>query len=129
MEQVFFESGGIKVTNSRFMVSGQTYVMNNVTSVQQTMDQPKTSGPILAMIFGGFIALGGLVSIKESGPGGLLLGLVIAGMGFYILRNRKAIYHVLLRTASGETKALSSKDVSLISSVVDALNEAVVSRG
>jgi hypothetical protein len=39
-EQVFFDNGDVTVTNARFISSGQTYVMSNITSVKSLVEDP-----------------------------------------------------------------------------------------
>jgi hypothetical protein len=42
---------------------------------------------------------------------------------------RKSTHHVVLSSASGETRALNSKNKEFIANVINALNQAIVSRG
>ena len=39
-EKIFFEQGSVSVTHSRFIVDGQTYAINNVTSVKTGSKKP-----------------------------------------------------------------------------------------
>ena len=39
-EQTFFSSGSVTVTQARFVVDGQTYAMQGVTSVRRELAQP-----------------------------------------------------------------------------------------
>jgi len=46
-----------------------------------------------------------------------------------VLLLRKATHHVVLSSASGETRALNSKNKEFIANVIKALNQSIVSRG
>lgn len=121
-EQVFFESGDVKVTNARFVVGNQTHAMNGVTSVSSHVTPPSRMGPIVG------IAVGLLMLLAADGSG-KLIGLVIAGIAGFILYSQKAMHAVVLRSASGEVQALTGTDANHINGVVSALNEALIHRG
>lgn len=62
-------------------------------------------------------------------PSAAVVGLlIVAGAALYWL-GQKTEYSVLLTTASGEAKALTSDDGAFISKVVSALNHSIVHRG
>lgn len=120
-EKIFFNQGNVSVSNSRFIVDGQTYAMSNVTSVKSGVTPPDRGAAIviaiigLACLFGsGWVFVAGLVAVAVA---------VLAWMG------SKAKYSVILNTASGENKALVSEDKPYIANVISSLNEAIVSRG
>jgi hypothetical protein len=117
-ETLVFEEGNVKVTSARFVVDGQTYAMNGVTSVRQFEKKPNRVLPIV-------VGLAGLPGFA----GHWLLGLILFGAAFAIWTLMKTEYSVLLSTAGGEARALSSKDRSYIVKVVEALNEAIIKRG
>jgi len=111
-------------------VSGsQTYAMSGVTSVGAGTEYPSKKGPILAILFGAFIALCGLISIAKGGIVALVIGAGIIALGVFSLKKKLPIHSVLLRSASGEQKATSSTDVNLIQRIISALNQAIVLRG
>jgi predicted RNA-binding Zn-ribbon protein involved in translation (DUF1610 family) len=58
-EKVFFEYEGVRVTNTRFVVDGQTFAMNNVTSVKPFEKRPSRVGPVILIVLGVLSALGG----------------------------------------------------------------------
>ncbi len=122
-EKVFFEQGNIKVTNSRFIVPAQTYAMSGVTSVRTVYSQP-LKGPAILGIFGA-VCVG---AIKDGEYGAAFVGLICVAIAVVWFIKRKR-YTVVLSSASGETEALTSKDSSLVSRIVAALNDAIISRG
>lgn len=118
-ERIFFNQRGVSVSNARFIVNGQTYAMNGVTSVKQAVRHPSRLVPIILGIVG-LIALfnGGMIF------GGALLAVTV----FWWIRD-KSVWIVVLNSSSGETKALTSQDKSYIDGVIGALNQSIVYRG
>lgn len=121
-EMTFFNQGQIWVTNARFIVHGQTYAMNGVTSVRQTIATPSRLGPVSLIIIGLMCLLGG--SAKS-----ILFSLFFLGIGVLWWVKQKPTWTVILSSASGEHRALASQDQSFIQGVVSALNTAIVHRG
>jgi len=119
-EKVFFDTGTISVSNSRFIVDGQTYAMGNVTSVKTGVEEAKKSTGILIGLFGLFVLFGAK---------SIIWGIIIMIVGILLFIGAKNKYSVVLSTSSGENQALSSEDKTHIEKVVSALNEAIVSRG
>ncbi|MGE4260012.1 DUF6232 family protein [Shewanella sp.] len=118
-EKVFFNQGDVTVTNARFIVSGQTYAMNGVTSVKQLVNAPNRGGPIVFGLIGGSLLLS-----KIWLPAILLIGIAVIWW-----RKQSPDWIVALNSSSGETKALTSKDGTFIRNVINALNESIIHRG
>jgi len=121
-EQVFLNEGGVTVTNARFIVPSQTYAMSGITSVKTYEKTPSRNGPLILIIIGVLMALGG----KQEAIGAVVFVLVLAVVWWIF---QKIEYQVRLSTASGEATALKSKDADWIIRVVNALNEAIIHRG
>lgn len=117
-EQTFFEYNDVKVTSSRFISGGQTYAMSNVTSVKPYEKKPSRFWGIVALLIGIVIAINSLVP-----------GLIIAGCAAFYLYSQKTVFHVLLSTSAGETKALVTYQRDYLNKVIAALNDAIVARG
>jgi len=117
-EKVVFENDSVKVTNARFVVDGQTYAMNGVTSVRRFEKSPARALPIIV----------GLIGLASTG-GSVIVGLLILAAAAGIWVSQKTEFSVLLSSSSGEARALSSKDASYIDQVVEALNTAIIQRG
>ncbi len=64
-----------------------------------------------------------------TGKGGILIGILLVAGAVYWWKSIKPTFSVVLSSASGEVKALSSKDNGFITSVINALNDAIVHRG
>jgi hypothetical protein len=121
-EQIFYDQGNVKVTNARFIVNAQTYAMSGVTSVKTGFAPPNRNGAFIAIGIGVLIALG-------ADGGTKLIGVLMAAAGIWYLTQLKNTHSVYLSSASGEVQALSDTDETYISSVVHALNEALIHRG
>lgn len=117
-EKVFFESGDVKVTSSRFITFGKTQALGGITAVSSHYISPKRMGPII-------VGIVGLICFAFSW---IVAVIVIAAAVLWWI-SQKTIYFVRLESASGATDALSSKDREFIMQVVDALNDAIVHRG
>lgn len=117
-ETIFFENEGVRVTNSRFIVDGQTFAMNNITSVKPLEQKPSRILPILLLVLGALPAVNGVFG-----------GLVLSAIGVAWLAMQKTVYHVMLHTSGGETSALKTYQKDYLQKVVTALNNAIVHRG
>jgi hypothetical protein len=121
-EQSFYAGNGVQVTNARFVVGAQMYSLANVTSV--SYGSPKR-GWAYALI--AFVALSLPAFILSGNP-----GLMVVGAGLLLLGILLAVYApstVVLATASGEVRALRSRNHKVTLHVIHALNEAIISRG
>ena len=125
----FNNNAGVSVTNARFIVNGQTYAMSGVTSVKRFVKKPSIVRMVLAillMALGGLAAIGTLVSGEVSS---IVAPVVMLAIGVVLWLINKKQYIVLLNTSSGESQALETKDSTLVDSVVEALNTAIIERG
>lgn len=119
-EKVYLEEGSVTVTKARFIVPAQTYAMSGITSVKAAVDQP-LKGPA---ILGGI----GVLMMFVGEAGAVIFGLLlIAGAILWFIKGKKHI--VVLSSASGEAKAISSNNSGFIGRIIAALNEAIVGRG
>ena len=121
-EKVFFAQGPVSVSNSRFIVHGQTYAMNGVTSVRQAVNNPSRFWPLVLGFFDLIIMLGG-------SAGAIIFGGLLLGLAIYWWTRQKPDWIVVLSSSSGETRALSSKDRVFIDGVIQALNDSIIHRG
>ena len=120
-EKIFLNQNNVSVSNSRFIVNGQTYAMSNVTSVKSGVTEPERGGSVWLVVIG-------LLCLFGSGwVFGLGIILIILGIAAWIGAKRK--YSVILNTSSGENQALVSEEKNYIENVIAALNNAIVSRG
>jgi hypothetical protein len=114
-EKTFFEYEYVKVTNARFMTGGQTFAMNNVTSVKTQINKPSRLIGILIYIIG--------IGIAVTNPA---LGIAVVSAAALYMYMQKRVYHVMLTTSGGETSALKTYQLNYITKVVNGLNKANV---
>ena len=117
-EKVFFESGDVKVTSSRFITYGKTQALAGITAVSSHYQSPNRMGPII-------LGIVGLVCFAFS----WLVAIILIALAVLWWVMQKTVYFVRLESASGAADALSSNDKDFIFQVVDALNDAIVHRG
>src|SRR5579885_3693942 len=114
-EKTFLNESGVTVTNARFIVPSQTFAMSGITSVKAFKEEPRRFWPVIFLLGGIFCLLGG--------RGTLGWAVILLFIGGIWLIKQKAVFHVILTTASGEAKALSIHSSAWISKVVGALND------
>ena len=119
-EKTFFDTGNVRVTNSRFIVDGQTYAMNGVTSVKQAVRHPSRGGPVVCALIGLFLLVTGAA---------VVFGLILVAAALLWGFKQRSVWIVVLNSSSGEAQALTSQDRSYIDGVIGALNESIVHRG
>ncbi len=112
-EQVFLDERGVKVTKARFIVPDQTYAMSGITSVTFDKVNPSKKGPIF------IIAIGLLMLGIE-----IVARLFFLAIGIVLFLRRKPTYYIILRSASGEKRALHDKNGAWIEKIITALNDA-----
>lgn len=118
-EKLFYQSGPVTVSQSRFVTSSQTYAMRNISSVSIfTIKKSKIPQTVC-------IAAGLLLMLSKA----VLPGIIVAAIGITWLLLTKDEYTVRISTNAGETNSVTSHDKEYIQKIVNALNEAIVFRG
>lgn len=120
-EKIFFEQNGVSVSNARFIVHGQTYAMNGVTSVKQGVNNPSRLGPIIL----GIVGAGAIFS----GSNGIIWGGILLALAAFWWVKQKPEWVVVLNSSSGEAQALKSKDKVYIDEIINSLNQSIIHRG
>lgn len=122
-EKEFYRDGNVVVSNARFMVDSTTYAMSGVTSVKKGVFIPSRTPAVVAILFGLFcLFLTNIFLIKIVGIGVIILAI-------YNFIALKKTYSVILKTASGESQALTNTNSDYIDEVIVAINNALVHRG
>ena len=124
-EKVFYDNGGSKVTNTRFIANGTTYPINGITSVAVRRNEVSKKNAIVTIVIGAIILFTGF----SSSIGVAAFGALVVVAGFFWFKSLKDTYHVVTSSAGGETDALWSHDSSLIREIESALNNAIIERG
>ena len=124
-ERTFYQDTTVIVTNSRCIVAGQTYAMSGITSVRPFTEVPSKAGPVILTIIGALFLMGGL---SQQAAFGIVVGILMIVAGIAWFKSKKDIYHVVVHSASGESRLIHSTDQKYITNIIAALNEAIVYR-
>jgi len=130
-EAVFYDAYGVTITNARCILPEQTYVLGAITSVRVDETPAPKSAAFLAAWLGAAMVAFGLLFGFNGNTGGFaaaLVGAILVWGGVRDYRAARAWHHVLITTAAGERRALSSRDPEAIQDVAGAINRAVVHR-
>jgi hypothetical protein len=141
-ERVYYNQGGIRITTTRAVFGGQIYAINGMTSIRMARINPERFCPLLLLLLGlalfggcGLVPLTLAMTVEEKGAPALfgvvmmLAGVGLAGMGIWLLRTQKPRYAVVIRTSSGEVKALVTRKAQAVEQIVEALSQAFADRG
>jgi ethanolamine utilization microcompartment shell protein EutS len=121
-EQTFLNEDNVTITNSRFIVPGQTYTVNTITSVKNLEISPSRKGPII-------LGAIGILCLLPGETGTIVLGVLLLACAIAWFVMQKSTYTVVLSSASGEIEAISTKDFDFASRIIKGLNDAIVARG
>jgi hypothetical protein len=141
-ESVFFRSGGILVTNARFVVGAKTFAMRGITSVEAVESDSselaeKQSGSAEGPFFTGtgllIIAVGLVCWLMFDfsffvAVGAGIIGFLMLIVGASFVKMKRA-FKIVLKTAGGEVTAYQSFDRDHISQIIRALNDSIISHG
>ena len=122
-EQIFLETASAKVTNARAVIGEKTYAMANITSVGINRSISRL-GRVLVILGGLVLLYSGIVFALMIG----VLGGVLALVGLLLNKNARATHVLTLYTASGEIKALTSKNLDNLWQISEAITNAMIAR-
>jgi hypothetical protein len=114
-ETQFINESNALVTSSRIVLVGKTFATRNVGSVGMYEVKPGRVFPILLILVGVLVCLGGAIPF----------GAVMVGIGGIWLYLAKSTFQVKLMAGGGEVLALQSKDRPYIQRVHDAIASAI----
>ena len=118
-EDVILNDTNVTITRSRLIMSGKTYVLKNISSVELATI-PANNSPFFAVAIFGMLAFwiadGTLKWLGLAATVGAVIGMV----------KNPANYSVRLNSTSGEVDGFKSTDRQYILRVVEAINHAIV---
>ena len=124
MEEQIFAKGDVPVTKTLVRIGSVSYPVNGIGSV---LVKPRTVS-LGVLVLAVILALVGLSAFAQTdGVVGVILLLAIAAAFCWYAFSRPDV--LVLRTASGDQNALSSKIGELMNSVKTAIEVAVAQRG
>jgi hypothetical protein len=115
-EKTFFKNGAVTVTNTRFTAPGRVFAMSDVRGARAERADSKTPWPTLLYMLGLAAFLARLYR----------LGLVLFIVGALLSLFFKPKSTVVLDSASGEVRAVTSRDPDYIAAIVDAVKKAIM---
>jgi len=114
----------------RVIIHGTTYALRNITSVRMTSTRSGFGCAVVLLIclviFPLFFALFAISASVGIGFFALIVAAAIIAWQLRRLQRSRTTYHVAISSASGEAKALSSKDQAYIQNIVKSINDAIV---
>lgn len=122
-ETVIFNEGNVTVTDVRFITPHETYAMSGVTSVRKLREEPRRAGMVFLCLVGVLFAAFGTNLAMH------VIGVFVAIAAFAAAASQKPTFFIVIKTASGESRALISRSNDFIDRVVGAVNDAIVVRG
>lgn len=121
-EKTFLNERGVTVTNARYVFTvgkqPQTVALSGITSV--TTQKVDVKWPIVILL-----AMLGMLAWSIS----IVIAFIFWATAGAIYMFMKAKHTVVTTSASGASKGYTSKDDIFVNRVVDALNNAIISRG
>jgi hypothetical protein len=123
-DKIFFNDEGVLVTRSRVVVVDQTFAMNGITSVKVSPIHN-----ILLWFFAAVFVLFGLFVCFVGSTVSFLIGCFFILAGATCAWGARTQYALVLLSASGETKALVSRNQDLVYNISNAVANAMIARG
>jgi len=122
IETIYYQDGAIRITNTHATFHTHTYALTDIDSAS-TRILPSQLAPGVAVILTGSIVL--IVGLfwypLLLGP----FGLLIAALGFEVMRRAHTSYAVRLWSTSGEVDVLVTQDQTYTQTIVGALTTAI----
>lgn len=125
-EQTIYSDSNVSVTTTRVMIGDTTYALRNITSVRMADTPGRIGCAITLLILGIVLLIGAFSGVGEKDAGGLVIAGVVIGLAVLWLFGARTKYHVVISSASGEAKALTSRNERYIQRIVNSINEAIV---
>lgn len=119
-EKVFYGDDSVTVTQSRFIAEAKTYAMRNISSVSLRRNRKSRFWQFALVVVGVVLVL---ADASQMG------GWVMVGLGAVWLYFTRDEYAVRISSNSGEADGFVSADRKRVEKIVEALNEAIVTRG
>ncbi len=122
MERELYRDEFAVVTNIRFMTNGETHALSGITSVSKYLQDPSRVTEIICVLVG----IGALYfKTLETTVLGILL--ILVAVAVWLTKKPKHI--VAIRTAAGEIRVITDQNAERVNKIINALNQAIVSRG
>lgn len=128
-EKVIYEQGNIKITNLRAIFGDKIYAVSNITSVTRK-EKTNLSAflPVVIIVVGiAFISLALFNDVINWAI--ILYGIFMIIGGYFLALLLHTEYSVQIGSAAGETQAYTSKSITKVTEIVQAINTAMIQQG
>lgn len=126
MEKTFYEDTQICVTNIRVIVNGKDYPLQDIVSVEETIDEPRKVGwPCITLIAG---IIGTVIGLCANASAWAFGCLVVALSAAFFLVLKTTSYTVTLVTTHGRVAIIDSQNAAFVRAVMRAINDALANR-
>jgi hypothetical protein len=116
---------GVMVTDRCVTIGDHAYLTAAITSVTTTAVHPKRAGVILAAILAsGFVFFG----VASTGYKWCVFGAMLFGLCGIAYRRMKTKWHLRIATACGESSPMQSANRKEISTIANAIGNAIAHR-
>jgi len=125
-EDVMMKNSLVTVTSTRVITGGTTYPVNSITAVTGIKHPASYTLPIFLILGGSILTL---ATFFVESYFFTFLGVVLSVLGIWLFCRLKPVYSVTVSMAGGQSDILASYDWGFISSVIEAINQAIIRRG
>lgn len=129
MSKYILNEGGCTVDGKLVIISGTTYQIQNITSMNIVEIDKNKGSPIGCGIVSTMLIIFGVVAILTLKYEGLFF-LTVGIFGLIVVSKSQQVkkkYSLSLTTSSGEVAAMTSHDIEFIKKIRDAIHEAMSS--
>lgn len=123
-EVTFFVGNGVQVTNARFVVGGQMYPMQAITSVSQFKIPGQRGAAILGAVLFGILSL----ILVSFAPLAFLVSAALAALCIGLAQTAKDLHGIAITTSGMQVRAVVTHDVAFVQQVLGALHQAIATR-
>lgn len=135
-EQTYYQDSKILITNARVVLEGTTYAVPTISSVRlaDKLNIGWAIPVVLLMLYLGFLWLFQVISIFsgyqffEKIIVTVILGGILYGLGRLVLNLVTLTYILIIVTTSTEIVGFKSKDGKYMNTVLNAINQAIITR-
>lgn len=119
-DSVLFQNESVTVSKNAFVANGEKFDLASISAVNHSTIDPNLGLPTLCLLSGPFLIL-----VFEDVF--ILLGGLLIALGLFAILTAKTLYSVVIHTSDGLHQALTSENVQEIETVINALNNAIIS--
>lgn len=128
-EAALLQEGNITVTPTRFMVSGETFAIRNITSVRLQAEHNMAAAVAAGVTILSVVGSCWIGSITNAQFGFILFAAGIIAAFVLLFKIGPSSWQVVIATAGGERPAFVTRDMGFAVRIAEALNQAITRQG